>query len=113
MGPAYSIGEDLPWPPPDPSIQSCSTAGMTCGAAAYVLDAHFEHPPELVRALVGRWRLGTKLVATRRSDDAAALPPVMLLAPRLSSRLLEGLGDVRIPQGSADYMLLDRAVVDV
>ena len=41
----------------------------------------------------------------------------MSSAKRLSSRLyyrvLDAIGDVRIEPGSADYMLLDRAVVDV
>jgi polyisoprenyl-phosphate glycosyltransferase len=95
--------------------QAALRAGLrfSRGAAVIVMDADFEHPPELIPELVGRWRAGTKIVATRRSDDAAALPAVKLLTSRLYYRLLDGIGDVRIAQGSADYMLLDRAVVDV
>src|SRR5260370_15060832 len=51
------------------------------------------HPPEPIPELVGRWRAGTKIVATRRSDDAAALPAVKLLTSRLYYRLLDGIGD--------------------
>jgi len=35
------------------------------------------------------------------------------LTSRLYYRLLDGIGDVRIGPGSSDYMLLDRAVIDI
>ena len=81
------------------------------GRAVIVMDADFEHPPELIPKLVAAWKGGAKIVTTRRDDDGVAA------AKRLSSRLyykvLDAIGDVRIEPGSADYMLLDRAVVDV
>jgi polyisoprenyl-phosphate glycosyltransferase len=83
------------------------------GAAVVVMDADFEHPPELIPELVARWRAGAKIVATQRSDDAAQLSAMKRLSSTLYYRLLDAIGDVRIAPGSADYMLLDRAVVDV
>jgi len=81
------------------------------GRAVIVMDADFEHPPELIPKLVAAWKGGAKIVATRRDDDGVTA------AKRLSSRLyykaLDAIGDVRIEPGSADYMLLDRVVVDV
>src|SRR4029077_5347931 len=81
------------------------------GRAVIVMDADFEHPPELIPKLVAEWKGGAKIVATRRDDEGVAA------AKRVSSQLyykvLDGIGDVRIEPGSADYMLLDRAVVDV
>ena len=81
------------------------------GRAVIVMDADFEHPPELIPKLIAAWREGAKIVATRRDDEGVAA------AKRLSStlyyRVLDAIGDVRIEPGSADYMLLDRAVVDV
>jgi polyisoprenyl-phosphate glycosyltransferase len=82
------------------------------GAAVIVMDADFEHPPELIPELVGRWRAGTKIVATQRNDDLAPVSATKRLTSRLYYRLLDGIGDVRIAPGSADYMLLDRAAVD-
>src|SRR5437899_8823925 len=83
------------------------------GRATVVMDADFEHPPELIPELVAAWRSGAKIVATQRSDDEA----MVSLAKRTSSQfyywLLDAIGDVRIAPGSADFMLLDRAVVDV
>jgi glycosyltransferase involved in cell wall biosynthesis len=81
------------------------------GRAVIVMDADFEHPPELIPRLIAAWKEGAKIVATRRDDEGVAA------AKRLSStlyyKLLDAIGDVRIEPGSADYMLLDRAVVDV
>jgi dolichol-phosphate mannosyltransferase len=82
------------------------------GRAVVVMDADFEHPPELIPELVAQWRAGAKIVATQRSDDEAAVSATKRLTSRLYYRLLDAIGDVRIPVGSADYMLIDRAVVD-
>ena len=82
------------------------------GRAVIVMDADFEHPPELIPKLIAAWRAGAKIVATQR-----ATMPACRSAKRLTSRLyyrvLDAIGDVRIEPGSADFMLLDRAVVDV
>jgi len=82
------------------------------GRAVIVMDADFEHPPELIPELVAAWRAGTKVVATRREDGEADLPPLKSVTSRLYYRLLDSIGDVRIEPGSSDYMLLDRSVVD-
>ena len=83
------------------------------GRAVVVMDADFEHPPELLPELVAAWRKGAKIVVTRRDDGAAELPAMKNLTSRLYYRVLDAIGDVRIEPGSADYMLIDRNVVDV
>ena len=82
------------------------------GDAVIVMDADFEHPPELIPQLVAAWRDGAKVVATRREDGEADLPPLKSVTSRLYYRLLDAIGDVSIEPGSSDYMLLDRDVVD-
>jgi dolichol-phosphate mannosyltransferase len=82
------------------------------GRAVILMDADFEHPPELIPQLVAAWRDGAKIVATRREDGEADLPPLKSVTSRLYYRLLDAIGDVRIEPGSSDYMLLDRSVVD-
>jgi polyisoprenyl-phosphate glycosyltransferase len=82
------------------------------GAAVVVMDADFEHPPELVAELVAKWRGGARIVATERSDKLAPLSATKRITSSLYYSLLNAIGDVRIAPGSADYMLLDRAVVD-
>lgn len=83
------------------------------GRAVIVMDSDFEHPPELIPELVAAWREGAKVVATRREDGEADLPPLKGVTSRLYYRLLDSIGDVSIEPGSSDYMLLDRSVVDV
>src|SRR5215813_1797080 len=65
------------------------------GGAVIVIDADLEQPPGLIPDLVKQWRTGLKIVTSR-----------------LFYRVLDALGDVRIEPGSANYMLLDRVVVD-
>jgi dolichol-phosphate mannosyltransferase len=77
-----------------------------------VMDADFEHPPELIPKLIAAWRAGARIVTTQRSDDAS-VSSAKRLTSRIYYRLLDAIGDVRIEPGSADFMLLDRAVVDV
>lgn len=81
------------------------------GRAVIVMDADFEHPPELIPKLIAEWRGGAKIVATRRDDEG--VPAGKRLSSEFYYRFLDAIGDVRIEPGSADYMLLDRAVVDV
>ena len=83
------------------------------GRAVILMDADFEHPPELIPELVAAWREGAKIAATRRNDDAATLAPMKRLSSQLYYRLLDAIADVRIEPGSCDFILLDRAVVDV
>ena len=82
------------------------------GRAVIVMDADLEHPPELIPKLVAAWRAGARIVATQRSDDAS-VSSAKRLSSRIYYRLLDAIGDVRIEPGSADFMLLDRAVVDI
>jgi glycosyltransferase involved in cell wall biosynthesis len=81
------------------------------GQAVIVMDSDFEHPPEVIPQLVEQWRAGFKIVAGQRADD----PKVSLFkraTSKLYYRLLGMLGDVQLEPGSADFLLMDRAVVN-
>jgi polyisoprenyl-phosphate glycosyltransferase len=82
------------------------------GRVVVVMDADFENPPELIPDLLAAWRAGAKIVVTARSDGAH-IPWLKRVTSRLYYRLLDTIGDMRISPGSADFMLLDRSVVDV
>lgn len=82
------------------------------GRAVVVMDCDFEHPPELIPQLLAAWRQGAKIVVTRRDDGEADLPALKRITSRLYYRVLDAIGDVSIEPGSADFMLLDRTVVD-
>jgi len=83
------------------------------GRAVVLMDADFEHPPELIPELVAAWRADALVVTTQRIDDKAQVSAMKRLTSELYYRVLDLIGDVRITPGSADFMLLDRTVVDL
>jgi dolichol-phosphate mannosyltransferase len=95
--------------------QQALRAGLqhALGRAVVVMDADFEHPPELIPQLVEIWRSGVKIVATQRTDDQVHVSISKRLSSRLYYVVLSAIGDVSIAPGSADFMLLDRKVVDL
>jgi polyisoprenyl-phosphate glycosyltransferase len=82
------------------------------GDAVILMDCDFEHPPELIPAMVEEWRRGAKIVVTERTAAPGQLSFLKSLSSRLFYRLLDAIGDVRIEPGSADFLLLDRSAVD-
>ena len=82
------------------------------GRAVVIMDADFEHPPELIPELIAAWRSGAKVVVTQRIDDGPKISAVKRFTSKLYYRLLNAIGDVNIAPGSSDYMLIDRCVVD-
>src|SRR4051794_32615574 len=76
--------------------QAALRAGMrhARGRAVIVMDADFEHPPELIPKLIAAWKDGAKIVATRRDDDD--VPAAKRISSQLYCHMLDAIGDVRI-----------------
>jgi len=83
------------------------------GKAVVLMDCDFEHPPEVVPSLVAEWRRGASVVVTQRLDAAEQNSRTKRFTSRLFYRVLDSIGDVHIEPGSADFLLLDRAAVEV
>jgi dolichol-phosphate mannosyltransferase len=82
------------------------------GSAVVLMDCDFEHPPELIPAMVAEWRQGAKIVVTVRATRPGQVSLLKSLTSRWFYRLLDVIGDVRIEPGSADFLLLDRVAVE-
>jgi polyisoprenyl-phosphate glycosyltransferase len=82
------------------------------GRAVIVMDADLEHPPALIPDLVKEWRRGFKIVTARRIGYEVNVSWFKRATSRLYYRVLDALGDIQIEPGSANFMLLDRVVVD-
>jgi glycosyltransferase involved in cell wall biosynthesis len=82
------------------------------GRAVIVMDADLEHPPALIADLVKEWRRGFKIVTAQRVGYEMSVPWLKRATSRLYYRVLDTLGDIHIEPGSANFMLLDRVVVD-
>ena len=80
--------------------------------AVISMDADLQHPPALIPTLIRKWEEGAQVVATLRT-----YPEEISKKKRKSSqqfyKLLNLLSDIEIKEGSADFRLLDQAVVEV
>jgi glycosyltransferase involved in cell wall biosynthesis len=80
------------------------------GAAAVIIDADLQHPPEVIETFVARWREGYKNVYGQRVDRAADHPVRRILTRRFY-RIFASLGDTDLPEGAGDFRLLDAKAV--
>jgi glycosyltransferase involved in cell wall biosynthesis len=89
------------------------TAGLSycTGAAVLPFDADLQDPPELIPAMLARWREGYDIVnAVRRSrDDGQA----KRLGAALFYRAYNAVADTNIPPEVGDFRLIDRRVVNI
>lgn len=93
--------------------QSAFTSGMriATGDAVVLFDGDLQDPPELVPAMVEKWREGYEVVYGERVDRDA--PGRMRLAYKLFYRAFRKASYVNVPLDAGDFGLLDRRVVDV
>ena len=81
------------------------------GAAVVPIDADLQDPPELIEALVERWREGYEVVyATRRTRQGETW--FKRFTANAFYRVLDRLTEVPIPRNTGDFRLIDRRVVD-
>jgi polyisoprenyl-phosphate glycosyltransferase len=91
--------------------QTAITAGMNfaSGDAVVVIDADLQDPPEVIPAMIAKWREGYDVVYGRR-----AVRKGETLFKRFTSaafyRVLQKLTDVDIPVDTGDFRLIDRKV---
>ncbi len=94
--------------------QVAITAGLdlASGQAVIIMDADLQDPPEVVLAMVERWREGFDVVCARRATRPGDGQGKILPA-KIFYRLLKHLANVDIPSDVGDFRLVDRRVVDV
>ncbi|HVW21316.1 MAG TPA: glycosyltransferase family 2 protein [Opitutaceae bacterium] len=86
-------------------LEACS------GEAAVVLAADLQDPPETIPELVAKWRAGARVVWAVRDAREGESAATRLLS-RLYYWLMRRFADVRPPPQGADFLLLDRQVID-
>jgi len=92
--------------------QAALTAGLdrADGDVVVTLDGDGQHPPELIPQLVDLHRVGYDVVLTQRV--AADRTRVKRWTSRAFYRLLSLISDTPITDGSADYRLVSRQVLE-
>ena len=90
-----------------------TTAGLdhAPGDAVVVIDADLQDPPEVIADLISVWRQGVDVVyAQRRVREGES----WMKRTTASSfyRLMQGVGEVRLPRDTGDFRLMSRRAVD-
>jgi dolichol-phosphate mannosyltransferase len=91
--------------------RACAGLRDADGRAVIVMDAD-SSIRRLIPELVKHWQAGFKIVAAKRIWTTRRPHPFERLTSRLYYRVFDSLGDVRIEPGSANYLLMDKLVVD-
>ena len=93
--------------------QVALTAGLEHADADCVItmDGDLQHPPHLIPELLGRWKDGYSVVLTVREDNRSA-PWLKRATSRGCYGVINRVSGLTLTPGSADFRLLDRAVVD-
>ena len=81
-----------------------------CGEAVVIMDADLQHPPEMIRAFVDKWREGYKNVYGQRVDRSADSAMRRALTQRFY-HLFARFGETELPAGAGDFRLLDAQAV--
>ncbi len=92
--------------------EAALAAGLSAarGQAVLLMDSDLQHPPELIPEMVAKWREGFDVVNAVKSDRGQESMTYRFMA-WLFYRLM-GSENPRAFQGSSDFKLLDRQVVD-
>jgi glycosyltransferase involved in cell wall biosynthesis len=81
------------------------------GQAVIIMDADLQDPPEVVHALIAKWKEGYDVVyAVRKSRQGESA--FKKLTAKLYYRLLNRLSQVNIPADTGDFRLVDRGALD-
>ena len=93
--------------------QNALRAGLdhASGNAVISMDADLQHPPELIPTLFEHWKAGNKVVYTKRKDTTD-LSFFKRLSSKMFYRLVNYLSETKLEEGTADFRLLDRSVVE-
>jgi glycosyltransferase involved in cell wall biosynthesis len=93
--------------------QSALRAGLehAKGDCVISMDADLQHPPELLKSLIKSWIEGFDIVYTIRKDIENVSAFKKITASFFYS-MINSLSDIEINQGSADFRLLDRRIVN-
>ena len=90
---------------------------LTCGLhlakgrIAVTMDSDLQHPPEVIPALLAKWKEGFEIVYATRNSRTTDTPLRRLLS-RAFYAVFEGISDVHLIEGAGDFCLIDRKAID-
>jgi glycosyltransferase involved in cell wall biosynthesis len=81
------------------------------GDATIVIDSDLQDPPELIEAMIEKWREGAFVVIAQRTSRQGE-NFLYLKAAELFYWVLDKFSEVKVPRNTGDFRLLDKRVVD-
>jgi dolichol-phosphate mannosyltransferase len=93
--------------------QAALTAGLehATGDVVVSMDSDLQHPPELLPALLAKWKEGYEVVLTIREDDRR-LGRFKLLTSRIFYQAMRLLSDTEVRMSASDFRLMSAKAVD-
>jgi len=93
--------------------QAAASAGLQVarGDAVAIIDADLQDPPEVLLAMIDRWRDGVDVAYGRRNAREGETF-FKLFTAKIFYRLLAGIAERPLPLDTGDFRLMDRAVTD-
>lgn len=93
--------------------QLAITAGIdkAAGDVAVIIDDDLQDPPEVILNFIAKWEAGYDVVYGVRLKRRGVNPVFKLIA-KLYYRLVSVLSEVKIPNDTGDFRLIDRVVID-
>jgi len=93
--------------------QVAITAGLdhAGGRAVVVMDADLQDPPEVVHAMIARWKEGCDVVCAERASRRGESGFKRMTAG-LFYRLIGALSEAPVPRNVGDFRLIDRKALD-
>ncbi len=85
---------------------------MVGGDCVIMMDGDMQHPPDLIPELIQQWMLGYDIVYTIRKDHKE-MPLMKRKTSNMFYNLINNLSDIELEQGTADFRLMDKKVVEV
>lgn len=81
------------------------------GRCVIVIDSDLQDPPEVIPAMIERWKAGAEVVYAQRTTRQGETRFKLMTAAAFY-RLIARITAVDIPRDTGDFRLLDRTVVD-
>lgn len=94
-------------------VHPCVLAGLryASGDVVIYMDADLQDPPELIPAMVEKYRSGADVVNMTRSERRGE-SAIKMWITKIAYKTINSLSDVPVPENTGDFKLLSRRVVD-
>ncbi len=85
---------------------------FSSGAAIICMDADLQHPPEIIAEMLAAWQKGAKIVTTTRMNHRST-SIIKRWTSKYFYKLFSWLSGVPLSEGTSDFCLLDRTVLEI